>query len=297
MLDEDVFDSVTWETPAANGYEVETPRLSSGPGYRQSTAGAEGGGLNEPKWEGYLMTSVRDPLKELPDTKDAYVSYLVTAEVRLPFDLEDSVVLNVYRRTCQHLPLIIARLADAFRTLFFSETTSQKTSQLVLCLLCPTSIAWVWLISEFPQTDTQYVNHRIPHWRPVQRWIHGTKTSRVSLWHVPFILFYLPDSDSLVSWNAYRDTLRYSARHSCARSSNQKNGYGYPLVRFNILHYFFLDCQDAPAPLSSTRTRASTLPPWQRLWRATQRIYPRTQTRRTIPRHARRCGQVWGRAH
>lgn len=143
MLDEDVFDSVTWETPAANGYEVETPRLSSGPGYRQSTAGAEGGGLNEPKWEGYLMTSVRDPLKELPDTKDAYVSYLVTAEVRLPFDLEDSVVLNVYRQTCQHLPLIIARLADAFRTLFFSETTSQKTSQLVLCLLCPTSIAWV----------------------------------------------------------------------------------------------------------------------------------------------------------
>jgi hypothetical protein len=81
MLDEDVFDSVTWETPTANGYEVETPRVS-GPGYRQSTAGADGGGPNEPKWEGYLKTSVRDPLKELPDTKDAYVSYLVTAEVR-----------------------------------------------------------------------------------------------------------------------------------------------------------------------------------------------------------------------
>ncbi|KAF8474314.1 nexin sorting protein [Gautieria morchelliformis] len=83
MLDEDVFDSVTWETPTANGYEVETPRVS-GPGYRQSTAGAEGGGPNEPKWEGYLKTSVRDPLKELPDTKDAYVSYLVTAETNLP---------------------------------------------------------------------------------------------------------------------------------------------------------------------------------------------------------------------
>ena len=83
MLDEDVFDSVTWETPTANGYEVETPRVSSGPGFRQSIAGAEGGGPNEPKWEGYLITSVKDPLKELPDTKDAYVSYLVTAEVRV----------------------------------------------------------------------------------------------------------------------------------------------------------------------------------------------------------------------
>lgn len=81
MLDEDIFDSVTWETPAANGYDIENPPASSGPGYRQSTAGMDSGGLNAPKWEGYLITSVRDPLKELADTKDAYVSYLVTAEV------------------------------------------------------------------------------------------------------------------------------------------------------------------------------------------------------------------------
>jgi len=82
MLDEDVFDSVTWETPsAANGYAVEEP-VSTGPGYRQSTVeSSEAGGPNEPKWEGYLITSVKDPVKEVPDTKDAYVSYLVTAEV------------------------------------------------------------------------------------------------------------------------------------------------------------------------------------------------------------------------
>jgi sorting nexin-4 len=89
MLDEDVFDSVTWETPSANGYDVDAPTVPSGPGYRQSTAdGADSGGPNEPKWEGYLITTVKDPLKELVDTKDAYVSYLVTAEVHLSFFVE-----------------------------------------------------------------------------------------------------------------------------------------------------------------------------------------------------------------
>ena len=143
MLDEDVFDSVTWETPTANGYEVETPRVSSGPGYRQSTVGADGGGPNEPKWEGFLITSVRDPLKELADTKDAYVSYLVTAEVRLSFLSKDHVILSVYRRTCRLLLRLLAHLADAFRTLFFSGITSQKTFQLVWFHLYPTSIGWV----------------------------------------------------------------------------------------------------------------------------------------------------------
>jgi len=79
-----VFDSVTWETPSAAGYEVEPNRLS-GPGYRQSTVeGDEANGPNEPKWEGYLITSVKDPIKELPETKDAFVSYLVCAETNLP---------------------------------------------------------------------------------------------------------------------------------------------------------------------------------------------------------------------
>jgi sorting nexin-4 len=76
--DEDVFDSVTWESPSAPSYD--TPRDGpSGPGFRQSTSDSDG--PNDPKWEGYLITSVADPVKELAETKDAYVSYLVSAQV------------------------------------------------------------------------------------------------------------------------------------------------------------------------------------------------------------------------
>lgn len=81
--DEDVFDSVTWESPAtpAPAYDVGVG-APSGPGFRQSTAESEDGrGPHDPKWEGYLITSVKDPVKELAETKDAYVSYLVTAKV------------------------------------------------------------------------------------------------------------------------------------------------------------------------------------------------------------------------
>ncbi|CAK5280294.1 unnamed protein product [Mycena citricolor] len=80
--DEDVFDSVTWESPSAPPYE--TPREGpgpSGPGFRQSTS--DSGEPNDPKWEGYLITSVSDPVKELAETKDAYVSYLVSAKTNL----------------------------------------------------------------------------------------------------------------------------------------------------------------------------------------------------------------------
>jgi sorting nexin-4 len=78
--DEDVFDSVTWESAsAAPTYEtVEGAR--PGPGFRQSTVDATEG-PHDPKWEGYLIPSVKDPVKELPETKDAYVSYLVQAKV------------------------------------------------------------------------------------------------------------------------------------------------------------------------------------------------------------------------
>lgn len=41
----------------------------------------EGRDPHAPKWEGYLITSVKDPVKELAETKDAYVSYLVSAKV------------------------------------------------------------------------------------------------------------------------------------------------------------------------------------------------------------------------
>ncbi|KAI0082098.1 hypothetical protein K474DRAFT_1633989 [Panus rudis PR-1116 ss-1] len=84
--DEDVFDSVTWESPSApTSYDASGPSTRPGPGFRQSTADSEPGhGPHDPKWEGYLITSVKDPVKELPETKDAYVSYLVSAKTNLP---------------------------------------------------------------------------------------------------------------------------------------------------------------------------------------------------------------------
>lgn len=82
--EEDVFDSVTWESPADKGYDAQPTAVPSGPGFIQSTSESEEGrDPNEPKWEGYLITSVKDPVKELPETKDTYVSYLVSAEVRV----------------------------------------------------------------------------------------------------------------------------------------------------------------------------------------------------------------------
>jgi sorting nexin-4 len=81
--DEDVFDSVTWESPADQAYDVRQD-TNTGPGFRQSTTDSTEG-PNDPKWEGYLITSVRDPVKELPETKDAYVSYLVSAKVSYEF--------------------------------------------------------------------------------------------------------------------------------------------------------------------------------------------------------------------
>ncbi|THG93226.1 hypothetical protein EW026_g7957 [Hermanssonia centrifuga] len=83
--DEDnVFDSVTWESPATQAYDAG-PSIPSGPGFRQSTSESDSGqGPNDPKWEGYLITAVKDPVKELAETKDTYVSYLVTAKTNLP---------------------------------------------------------------------------------------------------------------------------------------------------------------------------------------------------------------------
>ncbi|KAL1748973.1 hypothetical protein HDZ31DRAFT_79316 [Schizophyllum fasciatum] len=83
--DDDVFDSVTWESPPApQQYDYDQPP-PAGPGFRQSTDAADvAAGPHDPKWEGYLVASVKDPVKELPETKDAYVSYLVAAETDLP---------------------------------------------------------------------------------------------------------------------------------------------------------------------------------------------------------------------
>lgn len=79
--DEDVFDSITWESPSAPTYTGDDEEETSfGPGFRQSNTDSNEG-PNDPKWEGYLITSVKDPVKELAETKDAYVSYLVSARV------------------------------------------------------------------------------------------------------------------------------------------------------------------------------------------------------------------------
>jgi sorting nexin-4 len=87
--DDDVYDSIAWDDPAPpvpHGFSDPAPS-SSGPGFRQSTSESEEGrDPHEPKWEGYLITTVKDPVKELPETKDTYVSYLITAEVcAVPF--------------------------------------------------------------------------------------------------------------------------------------------------------------------------------------------------------------------
>ncbi|KAF7793388.1 hypothetical protein EIP86_004500 [Pleurotus ostreatoroseus] len=83
--DDDVFDSVTWESPSNQPYNIGGPSTPSGPGFIQSTEEVDPDqGPNDPKWEGYLITTVKDPLKELAETKDAYVSYLVTAKTNLP---------------------------------------------------------------------------------------------------------------------------------------------------------------------------------------------------------------------
>ena len=91
MDGDDVFDSVTWESPAVTGYDTSPyeevdplpPVTTShnGPGFKQSLD-ADGPGPYEPKWEGFLMPTVTDPVRELEGTKDAYVSYRVEATVR-----------------------------------------------------------------------------------------------------------------------------------------------------------------------------------------------------------------------
>lgn len=130
--DDDVFDSVTWESPSNQPYSIGGPSVPTGPGFIQSTEEVEPGqGPNDPKWEGYLITTVKDPLKELAETKDAYVSYLVTATVRMLLCLHARILLmhSLRRLTFPSSQLLILRLADDSQTLCSSEITWQRTSQ------------------------------------------------------------------------------------------------------------------------------------------------------------------------
>ncbi|KAF8313840.1 lipid binding protein [Clavulina sp. PMI_390] len=90
MSNDEVFDSVLWDTPttsAGGGYDASRAQPSyttpsSGPlGYRQDSTSTTDNG--QPKWEGYLEVEVKDPVKELEHTKDAYVSYLVVGRTNL----------------------------------------------------------------------------------------------------------------------------------------------------------------------------------------------------------------------
>ncbi|TFY72784.1 hypothetical protein EVG20_g207 [Dentipellis fragilis] len=81
--DNDVYDTITWESPNVASPDEDDTTTPSGPGFRTAES-EDGRGPHDPKWEGYLITSVKDPVKELAETKDAYVSYLVTAKTNLP---------------------------------------------------------------------------------------------------------------------------------------------------------------------------------------------------------------------
>ena len=126
---EDVFDSVTWESPADNGYAPTDVFVPSRPGFKQSIEeGEENRGPHDPKWYGYLVTQVKDPVKELAETKDAYVSYLVTAKVSFnPPNLLLFILILIRQTYLSSRPQTPPR-GDAFKTLSSSGTILLRTS-------------------------------------------------------------------------------------------------------------------------------------------------------------------------
>jgi hypothetical protein len=150
MENDDVFDSVTWETPTvSNGYDATLIEASdvddaphSGPGFRH--LGDDGGPPHEPKWEGYLITQVFDPMKELDGTKDMFVSYQVSAKVCVFFRIKCidwAHHFNTLRPTYPYLLLrILLHVADS-RTSSSSGTTLLRTFLLAWFRQYLTSIA------------------------------------------------------------------------------------------------------------------------------------------------------------
>ena len=125
--DEDVFDSVTWESASAP-YDVDRTAKPTGPGFKQSTAGAEEHhGPHDPKWEGYLITIVKDPVKELAETKDAYVSYLVVAKVHPSLCLPRPVLITFERPTSLYSPPKARRLVGGSKISCSCETILSGT--------------------------------------------------------------------------------------------------------------------------------------------------------------------------
>lgn len=125
---EDVFDSVTWDSPGDHGYATANASLPSRPGFKQSIEeGEENCGPHDPKWYGHLITQVKDPVKELAETKDAYVSYLVTAKVgcNRPYFSFHS---HLFRQTYLSSQARTLPPEDASKTLFSSEIISPRIS-------------------------------------------------------------------------------------------------------------------------------------------------------------------------
>lgn len=142
--DEDVFESVAWETPSAGYHTADVP-TSNGPGFKQSTDDSSSDatrGPNDPKWEGYLITSVQDPIKELAETKDAYVSYLVSAKVSSTsiLFLNSALMYDGLRRTFLSSPVRPLQPVVAFKTSYSCANTCRKTFPHVLSPRCPRNI-------------------------------------------------------------------------------------------------------------------------------------------------------------
>lgn len=141
---EDIFDSVTWESPADHGYATANPSLPSRPGFKQSIdEGEENRGPHDPKWYGYLITQVKDPVKELAETKDAYVSYLVTAKVNYNPPYFSIIYSHFFRQTFLSSQVRTPPPGDASKTLFSLEITSLRTSRHAWFPHCQTSTGWV----------------------------------------------------------------------------------------------------------------------------------------------------------
>jgi sorting nexin-4 len=79
-MEDEVFDSITWET-SSTAHRTSLPQEQHQRLEYDLLSATETDDPYSPKWEGFLVPSVRDPVKELPDTRDAYVSYLVSAKV------------------------------------------------------------------------------------------------------------------------------------------------------------------------------------------------------------------------
>ena len=213
MLDdhEDVFDSVTWETPSSVGATYNPP--PSGPGFRQSTSdSAEEPRPHDPKWEGYLITSVKDPVKELAETKDAYVSYLVSAKVRL---------LSCTRQLCDQTEpsaqtnLPIFSMPDPSSRRRFQDFVFLRNHLKInfpACVVPPLPDKHRLGTQAIRIFDLALTIRRVRDRRQIQSRVHGEASSRVRIRSLA-VLTCSSGSGFIGSCNGYRVTQRCNGVH------------------------------------------------------------------------------------